>query len=50
MNAGKPARLDRAERVVRSMLAVVLIAAVVWALADGGAGPSLDLSFSSLRG
>ena len=36
MNAHKPARSDRVERVVRGLLAFVLFSAVVWALTNGG--------------
>lgn len=43
MNAGKPVRLDRAERVVRGMLAIALIAAVVWAVTDGGTASEFTL-------
>ena len=48
MNAGKPTRFDRSERIVRSMLALALIAAVAWAITDGGAMPAFN--FSVLRG
>lgn len=48
MNAGKPTRFDRSERIGRSMLALALIAAVAWAITDGGAMPAFN--FSVLRG
>jgi len=37
-----PRRLDRFERVVRSLLGLALIAAVVWALAHGGTTLGVD--------
>lgn len=49
MNAGKPARLDRFERLARGLLALALIAAVVWAVTDGGAATP-DFTWDSLRG
>lgn len=36
MNAGMPTRPDRYERLISGMLALVLIAGVAWALAQGG--------------
>lgn len=48
MNAGKPTRHDRFDRLVRGMLALVLLAGVVWALTDGGAAGAFD--FTLLRG
>jgi len=47
MNAGKPTRFGRVEGFVRGMLALALLAGVVWALTDGGAAPSFD--FATLR-
>ena len=43
MNAGMPTRPDRAERIVGGMLAIVLLAGVVWALIGHGAAPGIDL-------
>ena len=43
MNAGMPTRPDRAERIVRGMLAVALLAGVVWALSGHGGTPGIDL-------
>ena len=48
MNAGKPTRFDRFERLVRGMLALALLAGVAWAMTDGGAMPAFD--FGALRG
>ncbi len=45
MNAGMPSRPDRPdrfERVVRGMLALALLAGVVWAVAHSGAAPGFD--------
>ncbi len=47
MNAQKPTRPDRAERVARSMLAFALVSAVIWALAGEG-GPLPDFSLTNL--
>ena len=43
MNAGMPTRPDRAERIVGGMLAIVLLAGVVWALSGHGTAPGIDL-------
>ena len=43
MNAGMPTRPDRAERIVGGMLAIVLLAGVVWALIGHGTAPGIDL-------
>ena len=43
MNAGMPTRPDRAERIVGGMLAIVLLAGVVWALIGHGPVPGIDL-------
>ena len=43
MNAGMPTRPDRAERIVGGMLAVALLAGVVWALVGHGSTPGIDL-------
>lgn len=43
MNAGVPNRPDRFERVIRGMLALALLAGVVWALNSGGAAPEFSL-------
>ena len=43
MNAGKPVRFDRYERLLRGLLGLVLLAGVAWALTDGGTSPALDL-------
>ena len=43
MNAGMPTRTDRAERVLGTMLVIVLLAAVAWALTDHGTAPGIDL-------
>lgn len=44
MNAGKPTRPDRVESAVRGMLAFVLLAAVIWAVMNGGdTAPGFDL-------
>lgn len=42
MNAGMPTRSDRIERVARAMLALALLAGVIWALAGAGAVPTLS--------
>ena len=47
MNAGKPTRSDRIEGLARGMLAIVLLAAVAWAVAGN---PAQGFDFSSLRG
>jgi len=39
---------DRIESLLRGMLALALLAGVVWALTDGGASPPFD--FVHLRG
>ena len=44
MNAGKPTGFDRSERIVRSVLALALMAAVTWAITDGGAMPPFNFS------
>lgn len=44
MNAGKPVHFNRAERLVRSLLAFALLAGVAWALADGSAAPVVELA------
>lgn len=36
MNAQKPSRSDRIDSFVRGLIAVALLAAVVWALVQGG--------------
>lgn len=38
MSAQKPARADRVERIVRTMLGAVLLAAVIWSIGGGAAG------------
>jgi len=43
MTAGMPTRPDRAERIVGGMLAIVLLAGVVWALTGHGTAPGIDL-------
>ena len=48
MNAGMPARPDRAERIVRGMLQIALLAGVVWALRGHGASQGID--FRALLG
>jgi hypothetical protein len=40
MNAGMPGRADRIEQVFRGVLALALLAGVVWALAHGAPGGS----------
>lgn len=40
MNAGMPTRPDRIEQVFRGVLALALLAGVVWALAQGVSGGS----------
>lgn len=40
MNTEKPIRPDRLERLSRLMLALALLAGVIWALNDGGSLPS----------
>jgi len=50
MNADKPARPDRVERVVRGLLAFVLLAAIVWALTNGSGVPQDVEQLSSLSG
>jgi hypothetical protein len=40
MNAGMPNRPDRIEQVFRGVLALALLAGVVWALAHGASGGS----------
>lgn len=47
MNAGKPTGFDRSERIVRSVLALALMAAVAWAINDGAMPP---INFSVLWG
>ena len=43
MNASTPARPDRAERIVRGMLQIALLAGVIWALMGHGASPGIDV-------
>jgi hypothetical protein len=43
MNAGMPTRPDRAERIVGGMLAIVLLAGVVWALIGHGTATGIDI-------
>ena len=43
MNAGMPTRTDRTERILGTALAIVLLAAVVWALTSHGTAPGIDL-------
>lgn len=43
MNAGMPTRPDLAERIVRGMLAIALLAGVIWALSGQGGTPGIDL-------
>jgi hypothetical protein len=43
MNAGMPTRTDRTERILGTTLAIVLLAAVVWALTRHGTAPGIDL-------
>ena len=50
MNADKPARANRGESIVRGMLALVLLAAVVWALTANGSVPQGAEPPSSLTG
>jgi hypothetical protein len=40
MNAGMPTRPDRIEQVFRGVLALALLAGVIWALAQGVSGGS----------
>jgi len=49
MHAHKPARANRLEVFARSLLALALLAAVAWAVMDGGGGTSPDF-FHSLKG
>jgi hypothetical protein len=48
MSAVKTNRKNRIETLLRGMLALALLAGVVWALTDGGANPPFD--FVRLRG
>lgn len=48
MNAHKQTRSGRVEAVVRGMLGLLLLAAVVWALADGN-GEAQGFVLGSLR-
>lgn len=48
MRAVKTSRADRVESLLRGMLALALLAGVVWALTDGGANSAFD--FVRLRG
>ncbi|MHB8911865.1 MAG: hypothetical protein ACYC42_04345 [Lysobacter sp.] len=48
MSAVKTTRKDRVESLLRGMLALALLAGVVWALTDGGASAPFD--FVRLRG
>lgn len=50
MNVDKPARSDQVERVVRGLLAFVLLAAVVWAVTNGSGVPQDVEPFSSPQG
>lgn len=43
MGTGVPDRADRVESVLGSTLALVLLAAVVWALTDGGSVAGISL-------
>ena len=43
MNAGMPTRTDRAERILGTMLAIVLLAGVAWALTGHGTASGIDL-------
>lgn len=43
MNAGTPIQPDRAERVVRGVLAIVVLAGVIWAMIGQGASSGIDL-------
>jgi hypothetical protein len=43
MNAGMPTRTDRAERILGTMLAIVLLAGVAWALTGHGTALGIDL-------
>jgi hypothetical protein len=38
-----PTRTDRAERILGTMLAIVLLAGVAWALTGRGTAPGIDL-------
>ena len=42
MNAVKTNRKDRLEGLLRGMLALALLAGVVWALTDGGVNPPFE--------
>ena len=48
MSAVKTNRKDRVESLLRGMLAMALLAGVIWALTDGGASPPFE--FVRLRG
>jgi hypothetical protein len=48
MNAGMPTRSDRAERVLRTLLTIALLAGVAWALTGHGTAPGID--FHALLG
>lgn len=48
MSAVKINRKDRVENLLRGMLALALVAGVIWAMTDGGTVPALD--FIRLRG
>jgi hypothetical protein len=43
MNAGMPTRTDRAERILGTMLAIVLLAGVAWALTGHGTASGIHL-------
>ena len=43
MNAGMPTRTDRTERILGTLLAIVLLVAVAWALTNHGTAPGIDL-------
>jgi hypothetical protein len=47
MSAQKPIQPDRFERVARALLALALLAGVIWAWTDGGTMPP-DFAFGSL--
>ena len=43
MTAGKPARLEWPDRIVRGALALALLAGVAWSITDGGTSPTFVL-------